>query len=196
MAIKKTIQIGHPALKAKNKTIKDFNSSKLKQVIKDLKDTMKAEELIGMAAPQIAENYKVFITQPRKTDSREEGEDKLKVYINPKIIHFSKEKSIIFEGCGCVQPGEYIFGPVKRPKEIVIEAYDEKGIKFQLRCNGILARVIQHEYNHLQGIEFLEKVHNYKQMMTAKYYRERIKNSKRHIKASKITILEFQELGK
>ena len=191
MAVRKSIQIGHKALKAKNRTIKDFNSAKLKQVVQDLKDTVEKEGLIGMAAPQIAENYKVFVTHPRKTKARSEGRDKFRVYINPKITRFSSEKSIIYEGCGSVLNGQ-LFGPVKRPKEITIEAYDKKGGKYQLRCNGILSRVIQHEYDHMLGIEFLEKIYDYKQMMTVDYYQKRIKNSKRQLSASKITVLEFR----
>lgn len=193
MAIRNTVQIGHPALKAKNKAIKDFSSAKLKQVIQDLKDTMKAEELIGIAAPQIAKNYKVFATHPRRTKDRSEIGDKFRVYINPTIISYSKKQNIIYEGCGSVLNGR-LFGPVQRPKEITILAYDQSENKFQLQCDGILARVIQHEYDHLHGVEFLEKVYYYKQMMTSDYYRERIKNSKQQMEASKITKLEYKKL--
>lgn len=155
MAVKKIIQIGHPALKAKNKQITSFDDLKLKQLVKDLKDTMIAGDLIGIAAPQIARNFTVFVTQPRKTKSRTGIGDELRVYINPIITVFSNEESIIFEGCGSVLNGQ-LFGPVRRPREITIEAHDLRGKKFQLRCDGILARVIQHEFDHLSGIEFLE----------------------------------------
>ena len=115
-------------------------------------------DLIGIAAPQIGENYQVFLTHPRKTNARKlEKDDVLRVYINPKITFKSKETNLIYEGCGCV-PHSSIFGPVIRPREIEVEAYDANGQKFRLRCDGILARVIQHEYDHLQGIEFLEKI--------------------------------------
>jgi len=75
MAIRKSVQIGHPALKAKNVKIKDFSDPKLKKLIKDLKDAMIDAQLIGLAAPQIAENYTVFVTQPRKTQSRSGATD-------------------------------------------------------------------------------------------------------------------------
>lgn len=165
MAVKKIIQIGHPALKAKNKQITSFDDLKLRQLVKDLKDTMIAGDLIGIAAPQIAKNFTVFVTQPRKTKLRTNVGDKLRVYVNPVIIDSSNEKSIIFEGCGSVLDGK-LFGPVKRPREIIIEAYYLSGRKFQLHCDGILARVIQHEYDHLSGIEFLEKISDYTQVMT------------------------------
>ena len=134
--------------------------------------------LIGIAAPQIAENYMVFVTHPRKTKSRRLGRtDKLRIYINPKITFKSQEENIIYEGCGSIVKGD-LFGPVSRPREIEIEATDENGQKFRLGCDGILARVIQHEYDHLMGIEFLEKVIDYRKVIVGKYYRKKIRNSK------------------
>ena len=65
MAVRKTLQIGDPRLKNENRTIKNFNDIKVKEVIKDLRDTMIKNDLIGLAAPQIGYNYKIFITQPR-----------------------------------------------------------------------------------------------------------------------------------
>ena len=142
MAIKKVIQAGHPGLKNKNKTVKDFNSLIIKKLIKDLKDTMYKTGLIGIASSQIAQNFMIFITHPRTTKARKLGKtDKLRIYINPKIIFRSKHENLIYEGCGSVADGA-IFGPVSRSREIAIEALDENGQKFRLRCDGILARVI------------------------------------------------------
>ncbi|MEK7079429.1 MAG: peptide deformylase [Patescibacteria group bacterium] len=191
MAIKKIIQIGHPALKAENKKITSFDDPKLKQLVKDLKDTMIAGDLIGIAAPQIAKNFTVFVTQPRKTKARTGVGDILRVYINPVITVSSNEDSIIFEGCGSVLNGQ-LFGPVRRPREIRIEAHDLQGKKFRLRCDGILARVIQHEYDHLSGIEFLEKISDYKQIMNSDYYKKNIRKSKAQTEASKINFVEFK----
>ena len=143
MTVRNIIEIGHRVLKLKNKPVVDFHSPLLKKLINDLKDTMTKVDLIGIAAPQIGENYQVFLTQPRKTNARKlEKGDVLRVYINPKITFKSKETNLIYEGCGCV-PHSSIFGPVVRPREIEVEAYDIAGQKFRLRCDGILARVIQ-----------------------------------------------------
>lgn len=194
MPIRQSIQIGHPALKATNAAINDFNSPKLKQVVQDLVDTMRDAGLIGMAAPQIAENYTVFVTEPRETQTRsKEQADELRVYINPKIIDFSPEEVIIYEGCGSVLNGK-LFGPVSRPKKITIEAFDLDGKQFQFTADGILGRVIQHEYDHMFGIEFLEKISDYKKLMTVEWYIERIKNDPENIKASTITIKEIKKL--
>lgn len=117
--------------------------------------------------------------------------DELRIYINPTLTFLSKETNIIFEGCGCVNSINE-FGPVSRPKEIEITAQDKFGRVFNLRCDGILARVIQHEYDHLHGIEFLEKVSNLSQIVTKDYYKKNIRKSKAQTEASKINIVEFK----
>lgn len=194
MAVKQIVEIGHRVLKLRNKKITDFKSAKLKNLIRDLTDTMKDADLIGIAAPQIAESYQVFITQPRKTRARKlMKNDALRVYINPVIIFASSENSLIYEGCGCI-PEHSVFGPVKRPREIEVEAYDIQGRKFRMRCNGILARVVQHEYDHLQGIEFLERICDYRHIISWKFYAKNIRNSRAQTEASKITKIEFNSL--
>jgi peptide deformylase len=194
MAIRKTIQIGNPKLKAPNQEVTDFNDPKVKQVIQDLKDSMHNEGIIGMAAPQIGENVKIFVTEPRETDARPADQaDQLRVYINPKITYFSEEKILIYEGCGSVSESN-LFGPVTRPKIIEIEAYNEKGEKFKFKCDGILSRVIQHEYDHMNGIEFLEKVDDYKKMLTKYWYIQLMKSSPDLIKNGEITIKEYSKI--
>lgn len=185
MAVQKIIQIGHPALKRKNKTVAHIFSPSVKKTIRDLKDTMYKEGLIGLAAPQIAKNIQIFVTHPRNTDARKlANTDVLRVYVNPLVTSFSPQNNTIYEGCGCVPN---LFGPVERLAEITIQAYDEDGKKFQLICDGILARVIQHEYDHLQGIEFIEKITDSAHIMTREFYIKRMKNSSIQKKASKIT---------
>lgn len=194
MAVRQTIQIGHPALKALNTTVADFNSPELKQLIQDLKDTMYDAGLIGIAAPQIAENFQVFITEPRETDARPKDQaDELRVYINPQIVDTSNDEVIIYEGCGSVLNG-LLFGPVKRPQQITIEAHNEKGERFRFTADGILGRVIQHEYDHLQGIEFTEKITDYKKLMHKDFYIKNIKSSQEQMEASKITVKRLLKL--
>lgn len=195
MAVRKVLQIGHPALKAKNRKIRSFTSPKTSKLIRDLRDTMRKNDLIGIAAPQIAENYQVFVTEPRKTKARKlvKG-DEFRVYINPQITYFSKVQNLVYEGCGSVIYGQ-LFGPVKRPKTIEIESFDPSGKKFLLKSDGILARVIQHEYDHLSGIEFTEIVEDYRKLMNADYYKKSIRNSKSQLSASKITQIKYKLLS-
>lgn len=195
MAAKIVIQAGHPKLKIKNKEIVKVNLPKIKKLRKDLIDTMNKTGLIGIAAPQIAQNCMMIVTHPRKTKARNLGRtDMLRTYINPKITFKSTKENIIYEGCGSVVNGD-LFGPVSRPEEIEVEAIDEKGQQFRLKCNGILARVIQHEYDHLMGIEFLEKVSDYKKIIAGEYYRKNIRNSKLQKQNSLITKIDCKMLS-
>jgi peptide deformylase len=195
MAVRKTLQIGDPRLKSENKVVDNFKDPKIKKVIEDLKDTMVKNDLVGMAAPQIGYNFKIFITHPRKTKARKLlKSDKLRIYINPKIVKSSKEENIIYEGCGSVMKGK-LFGPVKRPREITVEALDLKGKRFQLRCDGILARVIQHENDHMIGIEFTEKIYDYKKLLSREFYIKTVRNSEEQLQASNITIVDYKPLS-
>lgn len=192
MSVRKVIEAGNPLLKAKNKTVSDVKSPKIRKVIKDLIDTMPKASLIGIAAPQIGENYMVFTTHPRNTKARKLGKvDKLRVFINPKITYKSKKTNLIYEGCGSVAD---IFGPVIRPEEVEVEAFDQNGQKISLRANGILARVIQHEYDHLEGIEYIQKVSDYSKIVVKKHYVKDIRNSKLQKENSKVTKIEYKKL--
>jgi peptide deformylase len=191
MAARKIIQAGDPRLKAKNKKISDLKSPQTQKLIKDLTQMMHKADLIGIAAPQIGENYQIFVTEPRKTKARKSGAtDKLRIYINPKFSYKSKVKSNIYEGCGSVSD----FGPVLRPKEVEVEAMDEKGQKFRLRADGLLGRVIQHEMDHLNGVEFIQKVNDYSKIMVKEHYIKKIRNSPLQRKNSKITKIEYKKL--
>jgi len=189
MAARRIIQAGDHRLKANNKIIRDFNSPETKKLIKDLISSMYKADLIGIASNQIGENHSVFVTHPRSTKARSLGKtDDLRVYINPEYNYVSPNLSLIYEGCGSV--GD-IFGPVMRPVEIEILAHNENGEKFRLRCDGILARVIQHEMDHLNGIEFLEKVSDYGKIIGKKFYRKNIRKSKLQMENSKVNKIEF-----
>lgn len=187
MPVRTTLQIGDSRLKAANQAITDFANPKLHQLVADLTDTMRHEELIGIAAPQIGENYQVFVTEPRETKLRSKDQtDKLRVYINPLFTYLSAEETIIYEGCGSVLHGQ-LFGPVKRPQLVTVAAFGLEGRKFSFTADGILGRVIQHEYDHLVGVEFLEKVFDYRKLMSVDHYLEQIKHDPEHVAACEIT---------
>jgi peptide deformylase len=194
MSERVVLQMGDPKLKAKNKIVAGAKNPHIKNVIQDLIDTMRTNGLVGIAAPQIGENYHVFVTEPRNTKTRAKYQtDELRVYINPTITHYSKAQSIIYEGCGSVMHGD-LFAPVKRPKQITVEAYDRNMKKFRLVCDGLLARVIQHEYDHLSGVEFTEKIYDYKKIMCREFYMKGIKKSRVQMVASEITVKRFSEI--
>lgn len=156
MAVKKTTQIGNRILRTKAETVKEINSAKLKKLIVDLVDTMRENNLVGIAAPQIGVSLRVFVTEIRKTKLRKNAEvDGLRVFINPQIISVSKKISKDWEGCGSVAQGG-LFAMVSRPESVKVQAYNERGEWFVLETSGLLARIIQHENDHLNGIMFTD----------------------------------------
>lgn len=194
MAVRDTIQIGDPRLKNPNQLVTNIHDPKVKQIITDLVDTMHAGGLIGMAAPQIGENYQIFVTEPRETDARPKDQsDQLRVYLNPKIISSSKEVVEIWEACGCVASAT-LFAPVIRPKIITVEAMEQDGSIFRITADGILGRVIQHEQDHMIGVEFLEKISDYSRIMSKDSYIKLIKPLKQTAESCLITIKKVEEV--
>lgn len=99
----------------------------------------------GLAAPQIGLAVQVFVTA---------GKDGYETYINPKIIKFSKETNFYRESC---LSSRMVWGDVERPKSIEIQWTNEKGEDKQEKITGFKARLLQHEYDHLQGICCVDK---------------------------------------
>ncbi len=192
--VKKVLQIGDALLRAPNQPVTNFADNKIQQVLLDLVETMRANDLIGLAAPQIGVNYDIFITEPRPTKARiADQADDLRYFFNSKLVQLSLEQTVIFEGCGCVINGQ-LLAPVLRRKEITVESFNKEGRKFQLRCDGLLARVIQHELDHISGKEFTERVTDYNRMMSFEHYVMEAKGSREQVSASIITVKEYKEI--
>lgn len=170
MIVKNVTQIGDPIIRRTSKRVLNVGFPEVKKIIKNLTDSMYASNLVGMAAPQIGHNLMLFVTEIRPTKLRKTKDlDKLRVFINPKIISVSDKKILGYEGCGSVARAT-LFGKVSRSREVVINAVDENNNKFQLKAKGLLARVIQHEMDHLNGILFIDKVQDTKSLMDKEGY--------------------------
>ncbi len=170
MIIKKVTQVGNPIIRIKSKKVIPVTSPEVKKIIKDLTETMRRANLVGMAAPQIGHNFRIFVTEIRTTTLRKTNEfDELRVFINPKIILVSEKTIIGYEGCGSVAHSG-IFGKVSRSAEVTVEASDQNNKKFVFAAKGLLARVIQHEMDHLDGIIFLDRVSDKKSFMSKDEY--------------------------
>ena len=154
---------------AKEVQVKEIGERKINDLIKKMSDVLSlAEHGVALAAPQIGESLRLFIVDknallPHKPEDK--IEDKLKekkkkkktdpwVFINPIIKKISKKKQIVGEGCLSV---EGMFGTVKRADKLSVGAYDENGKKFTRGASGLLAQIIQHETDHLNGILFIDK---------------------------------------
>lgn len=150
--IKPIVAFGDPVLKAEAEEIeKDYPG--LKKLISDMWETMYEAEGVGLAAPQIGESIRMFVADGSPFGEGEDGDpdcrDFKRVMINPVIFEFSKETNVMEEGCLSI-PG--IREEVERPVSIKIEYFDEKWELVEEDLSGIAARIVQHEYDHLDGI--------------------------------------------
>jgi len=116
----------------------------IKALISDMKKAMKEANGVGLSANQVGRDLQIFVID--KGLAEENGAPD--VYINPEITEYSKESSEAEEGCLSIP--DY-WQQVKRSKKIKIKALDENGKKVKIKARGLLARVLQHEYDHLQG---------------------------------------------
>jgi peptide deformylase len=152
-------QIGEPVIRKKALKVIDCLSKETRKTVRDLVDSMRHHTLVGMAAPQIGVSSRVFVTEIRETKLRKahraDDVDDLRVFINPKVVSVSDKTAKGWEGCGSVACTA-LFAKVDRPTEITVTAHDAKGVKFTLTAKGLLARVIQHEIDHLNGIIFTD----------------------------------------
>lgn len=158
----KILQKDDPILRKVSKPIldKEIKSLKIKKLISDMKKALNSQEDgIAISAIQIGEPIRIFLISKKIfeiLDYPKEEADKHKdiIFINPKIIKFSKEKQLLEEGCLSVR---YLYGKVSRCKKIQVEAVDENGNKFSRGFSGLLAQIVQHENDHLDGILFIDK---------------------------------------
>jgi peptide deformylase len=153
MSIKKIVTYGTPSLREPSKEVHKV-SKKIKELIKDLLDTLYAQNGVGLAAPQIGENYRVFVID---TSTGEEAVNPI-IFINPKII---KKSGGIISNEGCLSFPE-LYTDVRRYKNVIIKALDKNGKSFILEAKDgtLLARAIQHEFDHLEGILFIDHARN------------------------------------
>lgn len=154
----KLVPENHPALHtiAEEITAEEFSDGTVKKIIKDLRSGLKTYDVDGftavaIAAPQIGISKRVFIVEDQSTDR-----DALPsfVAINPQIIKFSKKTHEVGEGCLSI-PDYY--GIVKRSTNVTLRAQDEHGNWYERGAGSLLAQIIQHEYDHLDGILFTDR---------------------------------------
>ena len=149
MAIKKVLRYGDPILRTPSKEVHKV-SKKVQELVNDLIDTMYAQNGVGLAAPHIGVNQRIFVVDVST------GDEPLNpiVFINPKII---KKSGACRSHEGCLSFPE-AFTDVKRYANVMIKAMDRKGKSFVLEAKDgtLLSRCIQHEFDHLDGVLFID----------------------------------------
>lgn len=148
------IKFPNKILREKGKEVTFPLSAEVKKLVNDMADTVRVADGIGLAAPQVGKSLKLAVVNLEKN-----GVPML-VLFNPKIIAKGFKKSEIEEGCLSV-PG--VFGMVKRPVKIKIQAQNAEGKKIKFSDDGWVARVLQHEIDHINGVLIIDHVKKYTQ---------------------------------
>ncbi|MGH7998371.1 MAG: peptide deformylase [Brasilonema sp.] len=169
------LQLGNPVLRQKASLIENINDEHIQKLIDDLITTVAQANGVGIAAPQVAQSYRLFIVASRPNPRYPNApEMEPTTMINPKIIAHSTEIVKGWEGCLCV-PG--IRGLVPRYQEIEVEYTDRNGKMQKQELTDFVARIFQHEYDHLDGIIFLDKLKDTLDIITEQEYKKQIINN-------------------
>lgn len=145
-------QLGDRGLRTPAKRISKVDDN-LRSLIRDMLQTMYSEDGVGLAAPQVGVNKQLLVID----EDPENDENQPLILINPKILKYSDEMAKGQEGCLSI-PGVYL--DVIRPAAIEVSFKDESGKPRKMKADDLLARIIQHEMDHLQGVLFVDRVEN------------------------------------
>jgi peptide deformylase len=165
--IRNVVKFGDPVLEKRAETI-DKVDDEIRALVDDMVETMHFEDGIGLAANQVGELKRVAVVDP----SAGEDPEKLIVLINPEIVEYGEETEPFNEGC--LSFPEIRFDVV-RPKSIKVEAEDMDGKEHTYELDGILARVFQHEIDHLNGVLFIDYLKGMSKQMVMTKIKNRMK---------------------
>ncbi|HEY4691590.1 MAG TPA: peptide deformylase [Anaerolineae bacterium] len=163
MALREVLVVEHPVLRRKAKKV-DKVTPEIRRLINDMIETMRNAPGVGLAAPQIGVSQRVIIAEYAEEEEQEASPDgtpadppkkKLYIVINPEITRRSEEMVEGVEGCLSI-PGWA--GVVNRNEEIEVRGMNRAGGKFKLKAKGWLARIFQHEVDHLDGVLFIDRI--------------------------------------
>ena len=141
-------KLGEDILRQVAQPVPEVNDE-IRQLAEDMFETMIAADGVGLACPQIGKSLRMFVLIA--------DDDVRRVFINPQIIKTSEERCDYDEGCLSIPQ---IYETISRPKSITVQATNEQGKPFTLEAEGFLARIIQHEYDHLLGKLFIDYSEN------------------------------------
>ncbi|MEZ5360096.1 MAG: peptide deformylase [Candidatus Zixiibacteriota bacterium] len=147
MAVRPIVKYGDPVLRQKAEPVKEL-TPEVKKLVAEMKATLEDAHGLGLAAPQVGESLRVFIVDLSAVDITADTQ----VFINPEIIATAGECEYE-EGCLSF-PG--IYQRLTRPERVQVKAMDENGKEFTMEATGLAARAIQHEFDHLEGVLFID----------------------------------------
>jgi len=155
MTLRKIVTLPDPVLRRKAHPVKKFDKD-LHELIDDMVETMREAPGVGLAAPQIGLSERLLVIEYYEREEDEEIEDapkKVWAIINPEIVKTSEEKVMGVEGCLSI-PG--LLGEVERHQDVLVKGLNKHGKPMKVKAKGWLARIFQHEIDHLNGVLFTD----------------------------------------
>jgi len=152
MAFREIVTIPEPVLRRKARKVSEFDSE-LQTLVDDMVETVQQAPGVGLAAPQINVSQRVIVVE-YGDDEDEDVPPKLYIVVNPEIVRFSQEKITATEGCLSI-PG--FAGEVERSESITVKGSNRRGQPMRIKATGWLARIFQHEIDHLDGVLFIDR---------------------------------------
>ena len=173
--IRPITQMGDPVLCKKAKRIADPCAEQVQAVAADLVDTVGPADGVGLAAPQIGESLRMVIVAPqgvaRYVHLDLSGSSDTVVMINPVMVKKSSRKAKDWEGCLSI-PG--LYGLVRRFESLTVQFLAMDGQSVTREFSGFMARIVQHEMDHLDGVLFLDRMDTLRELVTQKEYIKRV----------------------
>ncbi len=155
MSVLKIITIGDPRLRKKSRPIRQFGKD-LEKFARDMVETMRHADGVGLAAPQVGVNERLIVVEmPEEGFEEDPQAGQLFVVVNPEIVRAKGQLEPGDEGCLSI-PG-YI-GEVMRYPTVVVRGQDVRGKPLRIKAHGFLARIFQHEIDHLNGVLFIDHI--------------------------------------
>lgn len=169
MAILKIARLGNPILRnvAKPLSPKDLSTSEVQRLIRDMVETMRENEGVGLAATQVHEALQIMVIEELRENNQKGKPTPLTVLVNPVLTTGSERMIEDWEGCLSIPD---MRGLVPRYQEIKVQALDPTGKTLSFHAQDFFARVIQHEQDHLLGKVFLERMRNLESLSYLKEY--------------------------
>jgi peptide deformylase len=153
MTLRKIITLPDPILRRKARQIIRFDAE-LQTLIEDMIETLRVAPGVGLAAPQVSISDRLIVVEYPEDDEKEDAPKKLFVVINPEIKEQSEEVEMGIEGCLSI-PG--LHGEVERALTVTVKGLTRRGQPIKIKAKGWLARIFQHEIDHLNGIVFTDR---------------------------------------
>jgi len=153
MALREIITLPDPILRRKAKPVTRFDAD-LQMLVDDMIETMRVAPGVGLAAPQVGESIRLIVVEYPTDDEKEDAPKKLFAVVNPEIKEISAETEMGIEGCLSL-PG--LHGEVERALEVRVTGRTRRGQPIKIKAKGWLARIFQHEIDHLEGVVFTDR---------------------------------------